>query len=115
VFSDQVAAAAARGYRQIKAYASRSEGGDNGYYTWPRLGYDATLASTSLSSARKAEAAARFGLPAEGAKLSDLMKTPGGRDFWKEHGRSEDLVFDLRPRSLSRKILDAYVAAKEKK
>lgn len=72
----------------------------NGYYSWARLGFDRQLSSLDR-------------LPAEwaGAKrVSDLMKTQEGRDWWKENIKQDQyLDFDVKSGSLSRRILDEYI------
>lgn len=104
VFASQVKAAVeSGGYRRIATHAA----GDiedttfNGYYTWPRLGYDAPL--------RRAEIEL---LPANlqhSRTVLDIMATPEGRAWWKENGTGRDMVFDLAENSRSRRTLDAYL------
>lgn len=76
----------------------------NGYYTWPRLGFDTSISilvnlPPELSNAKR---------------LSDLMKTEVGRQWWKANASKQGAFvdFDLKEGSLSRKVLDEY--AKEK-
>lgn len=76
----------------------------NGYYTWPRLGYNATL-----------ETKERRALPAglKGARtVRDLMATPDGRAWWKARGNGREMVFDLRPGAVSKEILAQYLIQK---
>lgn len=73
----------------------------NGYYTWARLGYDATI---ELPEAMRAP----FG-GAETVKLSEIMATPEGRAFWKEYGFEYSAKFDLAPDSYSMRTLRAYI------
>ena len=110
VFASQVKHAAAMGLESISTEAVGSSGDPdyNGYYTWARLGYDARLDTTSVSMGRL-----RANFP-DAEKISDLMKTPEGRTYWKENGGGFSGIFDLREGSQSRKVLDAYVAAKTK-
>lgn len=79
----------------------------NGYYTWPRLGYDAGL---NLKRYLADEALQKFGAN----RVSDLMKTKDGREWWKENGSGQDMSFDLTRGSLSRKVLSNYVREKRK-
>lgn len=105
VFAGQVKNAKALGFTKIHTYASRSAGA-NGYYTWPRLGYDGPIPKNLMAE-----------LPSDlkGAKrLSDLMATENGRSWWQAYGDGVDLTFDLTPGSLSNKILDEYMAARGK-
>lgn len=80
--------------------------GWNGYYTWPRFGYDGPL--TSTVKARLPEALK------DAERVSDLMRTDDGRAWWKDWGESAALEFDLAPGSLSRRTWDAYLAEKQK-
>lgn len=77
----------------------------NGYYTWPRLGYNARLSMNEAYDAGKA-----VGAPV--ATLHDLFRTPSGAAYWRDHGRQIDLTFDLSPGSADRQILKAYLDAK---
>lgn len=103
IFARQVEHAARLGVKRI--YADAAKGSDfNGYYTWARLGYDAPLIK---------EHVARLPPGLKGAtKVSDLMSTAHGRDFWKTHGTSTSMMFDLAKGSLSRRVLDSYVRKK---
>lgn len=65
----------------------------NGYYTWARLGFDAELPINI-----QAQLPEKF-INAE--KVSDLMATPEGRDWWRVHGKSLYLEFDLSDNSQS--------------
>lgn len=50
VFADEVEGARALGVSKIVTLAARQEGVFNGYYTWPRLGYDARLPASFRAS-----------------------------------------------------------------
>ena len=109
VLQEQVKTASKLGIARMECYAagSATEKGWNGYYTWPRLGYDARLPpkiSTKLTGKLK-----------KAKKVSDLMKTQEGRDWWKENGSGLDMQFDLKGGSVSRKVFDNYVTEKAKK
>ena len=86
---------------QCKAVRSATE---NGYYTWPRLGFDALIPDELVKQLPESLKGA--------TKLSDLMKNAKGRAWWKKHGDSVDVVFDMTLNSLSRKALDRYLKAK---
>lgn len=104
-FSAQVKACAEAGIHRIVTCAGRG-GGMNGYYTWARLGYDATL---NFDFRRR--------LPEEfkGANtVQDLMATPEGRAFWKKRGYQGTMSFELAPGSRSLQVLEAYFAEKGK-
>lgn len=101
ILGRQVEQAARLGARKILARAERSPR-HVGYHVWPRLGFDAPIPEKL-----------REQLPAELAgarRLSDLMATPAGRDWWREHGTTVDVTFDLAPGSRSRRLLAAYLA-----
>jgi hypothetical protein len=104
IFRTQVESAVKHGFDYIRTDADAS-GTSNGYYTWPRLGYDKDIHSTMLVK-----------LPSElkgATKVSDLMKTPEGREWWKKNGTTlKDARFDLKDGSLSRKVFDEYVKQK---
>lgn len=108
IFIDQVEGAHSLGMSKISTLAA-GEPGDklfNGYYTWPRLGYDGHLPKEAVSKLPNS------GPLSKATKVSDLMKSSEGRDWWKSNGSEVYLNFDLNPESLSRKVLDSY--AKEK-
>ncbi len=104
VFGRQVEQSARLGFDRIETYAARGKD-MNGYYTWPRFGYDGPLPELVRLRIEK-------GLipkpPIAADRVSDLMWTEGGRSWWKEHGQGTDLNFDLSPTSLSRRVWDGY-------
>jgi len=103
IFAAQVKAAAALGFREIRTHAIRDVDA-NGYYSWPRMGYDGRVPSEITAIAPRQFSGYE--------KVSDFMKTPEGRDWWKENGDEVYLEFDLTPGSLSRRTLDAYAKSK---
>lgn len=118
IFADQVEACAFAGVKEIQTHAARgSDSTFNGYYTWPRLGYDQDLGDISPTSSRERVLAKQLQEKFPSAeKVSDLMKTKEGRDFWKAKGVDlHDATFDLREGSFSRKVLSAYLEEKGKK
>ena len=104
VFGRMVEQAAEAGVSYIKTTASRSDT-DIGYYVWPRFGYDAKLHG---SEKRKLPASLQGS-----ERISDLMKTDEGRAWWKEHGNTRAMKFDLSPGSRSRKVWEAYLEEKK--
>ncbi len=80
-------------------------GAFNGYYTWPRFGYDANIPKEWKSALPE-------GFENAG-KLSDLMKSEDGRKWWKENGLGMKMSFDLKEESMSNKIWDAYQSEKK--
>lgn len=107
VFAQQVFNLQAAGVSHIETDAARSDGpgGYNGYYTWPRLGYDVSIEKAS----KYASVPASLG-PIR--RVSDLMKTEEGRAWWKENGGWTAMEFDLKADSQSMKVLTAYAQAK---
>ena len=98
------------GFKEITTEAAYSEERDvrmNGYYTWARLGYDGKP-RWRPGTPRSGPAAALV----KAQKVSDLVKTPAGRSFWKDHGDSFTGTFTLAKDSLSRRTLDAYMKDK---
>ena len=79
----------------------------NGYYTWARLGYDAspadkiTEARSYYGSSNINSIADLFDIKASGGKIS-------GAEWWKANGSSTVMKFDLTPGSRSRKRLTDY-------
>ena len=73
----------------------------NGYYTWPRLGYDAAISPRKLFDQKGKTKAYGETVRKEYTKLgsphavSDLMKTEEGRSFWKKHGVQSQMQFSL--------------------
>jgi hypothetical protein len=109
VLSRQVQESVAEGVTKITTTAGRGRLNGvsmNGYYTWPRLGYDADLPHGMAEK-----------LPAglKGAKtVLDLMVTPEGRDYWKKNGECMAMTFDTTPGSRSLAVMDAYLKSKGK-
>jgi hypothetical protein len=98
------------GIQKIKTFAAKSAK-ENGYYTWARFGYDAALDDINLDLTGK--------LPSSlsGAKrVSDLMKTPEGRQWWKANGDEFDGVFTVTAnrKSLSERVLNGYIESKRR-
>lgn len=95
---EQVAAARAFGFEKIVDYADNREG-RNGYYTWPRLGFDKELSEKDTSR-----------LPGEFkhfTRLSDLMEDQRAREWWNKNGFALKLTFDTSPESRSMHLLNA--------
>lgn len=111
----QVDVATRLGVSLIHCTAARSEPASDGrqfvgYYVWARLGYDAPLKDYS------GEWNTRGSIEPPDADtvetMHDLMASPEGRDFWKEHGDTWDAEFDPSPGSRHRAILSAYLEEK---
>jgi hypothetical protein len=92
--------AAACGVNRIDVVAGRRRD-ENGYYAWPRYGFTGPL---PLSVRRRLP----IGLE-HAVALLDLMSCEKGRLWWKEHGTTVRLKFDLAPDSRSQQVLAEYV------
>lgn len=100
IFCRQVRNAVARGIDWIDALAGRHRD-ENGYYTWPRYGFDCLLSA----SIRR-----RLPVGLEHSRtLSDLMSSENGRQWWREHGTAIRVRFDLASGSRSRRALVEYI------
>jgi SPP1 gp7 family putative phage head morphogenesis protein len=106
-FASQVQSYRRAGYKKIKTLAARDDGIYNGYYTWARFGFDGDL--TGMFWRRKLGDAGLTNVQ----RVSDLMTTPEGRAWWKEHGETVELEFDLRDGSYSMNVLESYVAERQ--
>jgi hypothetical protein len=92
--------AAACGVDRIDLWAGRRHD-ENGYYTWPRYGFDCLLPA----SIRR-----RLPIGLERSQtLLDLMSCEKGRQWWEAHGVAVRVRFDLAPGSRSQRVLAEYV------
>lgn len=115
IFASQVKALQAAGVSRIEAVLSgdeyqQSNGKNakmNGYYTWPRLGYDAKIPGSLQRKLSKI-----LGPKAKVATVQDLMKTQKGREAWKSLGTTVKGSFDLRKNSTSSRVLGKYLRQK---
>lgn len=107
LFTAQVEVLQAAGVDEIHASAEGAPGTDlNGYYTWPRLGYEGTIAPEQFQRL-PASIQAKMGSSRSIRKLFDDV--PGGPAAWKLYGSTiADARFDLTPGSQSLKALDRY-------
>lgn len=112
LFADEVKNAAAKGFKYIHTEAAGYPGHTmNGYYTWPRLGYDETLESLNRYKPALVEDI-RNEFPGADSVL-DVFDMEGGREWWKENGDSlRNAKFDLAEGSRSRQVLDDYMKTK---
>jgi SPP1 gp7 family putative phage head morphogenesis protein len=106
IFARQVQALRRSGFADISTDATGQPGSPifNGYYTWPRMGFDGPL-----SDATRAELPASL---AGATRVSELMDSLEGRRWWKANGRSISVRFDLDSASRSSQLLDGYLAVK---
>lgn len=105
VFSDEVRACTEAGVAEIKTVAGKDRT-MNGYYTWPRLGYDAPISEWDIPRLPESLKDCKT--------VQDLYATEEGRAWWKKHGDTTSMSFDLRPGSKSLKVLNGYLASKGK-
>ncbi len=118
VFGRQVEQCKEMGIASIRCHAAKENPQDsakphNGYYTWPRFGYDADVEEDNFD--RKTYTAIKGKFP-DAESLSDVMSTREGRDWWKEKGGDiYHAKFDLAAGSRSMLIHDAYQAERAKK
>jgi GNAT superfamily N-acetyltransferase len=76
-----------------------------GYAEWAKHGYNAHINSVkAVLQAKGVDLPDEFG---HCRSLLDLYATPGGPEFWREHGDTITLRFDKRPRSQSYNALFA--------
>jgi hypothetical protein len=107
----QVQAARRLGVSYLRTHAALApaEGGVrrvNGAVVWPRFGYDGPL-EPSLA----AQAAADLGV--EVTTVQELLKEPGGWDWWKVNAQPLDLIFNVAENSKSSTILHDYLRRKD--
>lgn len=108
VFASQIKGCIEAGVSTVRTTAGRGDyGGErmNGYYTWPRLGYDAPLSVDQLAKLPPALAGAKTVL--------DLYETPEGRAWWKASGTTTQMTFDVSPDSRSMAALNTYLVSKK--
>jgi hypothetical protein len=103
IFSRQLATAVALGVKRIETVAGRGDG-ENGYYTWPRFGFDGPLPSEIKRNLPLGLDHAQYVL--------DLMEDEQGRLWWRAFGFPVRLAFDLRARSRSWHVLRRYLDRK---
>ena len=82
-----------------------ASGGENGYYVWPRLGFDGPVEKAGISAEPE-----KWPEPFKSAtNVSDLLRLPGGAQHWKDYGDEIPLSMDTHPDSPGRQVMDAYV------
>ena len=105
VFRRQVATAAALGVDRIEVVASR-RCDENGYYTWPRFGFEGVLPP---------DLRRMLPIGLENAKtVLDVMECERGRAWWREHGVTIRATFDLDWGSRSQATFARYVGTRKK-
>lgn len=85
----------------------------NGYYSWPRMGFDASIETVEqVLNDYDVELPKRFSTC---KTLNEIMRTKDGRDFWKKNGQDIDLTFSLEDNSPNIKFLNNYLETISKK
>lgn len=80
----------------------RKEDRWSGYIVWPKIGFDADIPADMLHRLPAAQAAAR--------RLSDLMASSEGQDWWLRNGSDIAVRFDLASGSVSWRLLERYTS-----
>ena len=102
IFARQLQTARRLGIKRIETKAGR-RGNENGYYSWPRYGFDGPLPRWLIS---------RLPPPLLFAQsILDIMDSPMGRQWWLLYGGTVDVVFDVRRGSRSSRTFDRYIHA----
>lgn len=115
IFGNQVENAVDEGFDYITTHAAGEAGSSmNGYYTWPRFGYNQSVKSIKKHNPKLAKRiASKF---PDAKSVRDIMKTSEGRNWWKANGGDlHDARFDLGENSWSRYILASYLNERAKK
>jgi hypothetical protein len=107
VFANQVEQCRAAGLKSIKCWAAGKPGGDmNGYYTWPRMGFDQEI-DPNTDYDWKGDPVEKF---PNAKSVQDIMKTREGREWWKANGGNlHNAKFDLSDGSRSMQVFNAYM------
>ncbi len=100
VLRRQLQYAGTLGIERIELVAGRGPG-ENGYYSWPRYGFAGPLAPEVQRRLPPGFAYAR--------DVLDLMGSPAGRAWWKEHGTTIQVAFDVREGSRSWRVFRGYL------
>jgi hypothetical protein len=96
----QLRYAQALGIVGVETFADRRPD-DNGYYLWPRFGFDGPLPSQIRQELPQDLAAAQTVL--------DLMQSKAGRQWWRRHGVAIRVRFDLTLESRSWRAFLRYL------
>ncbi len=102
LFAEQVKGSKAIGINRFDTRAVRGKS-MNGYYTWPRLGYDGPVPKAARNKMK---------LDPKIENVGELLEIPGGRELWKKSGNTAELSFDLSDGSKSMNKLTEYLDAK---
>lgn len=109
IFATQVKNAIRLGAKRIETIAAQG-GPYVGYKVWYKLGYDGPLSSDMKALMRAADKDGTLPAQIRGAKrISDVVATKAGRDWWDQNGEGWVGTFDLRRGSYSRRQLANYL------
>jgi hypothetical protein len=100
IFRRQLIHADALGVKRIETVAGRGKH-ENGYYTWPRFGFDGLLPFGFRRNLPPEHADAR--------SVLDLMDYGNGRLWWRENGIPIRLAFQVDGQSRSRLAFAQYI------
>ncbi len=103
IFARALKTARLLGMARIETRAGRRRN-ENGYYSWPRYGFEGQLPNWFRSR-----------LPrelSEAQSVLDIMDSAAGRRWWLEHGVELDLTFDVRSGSRSRWVFSRYLRSR---
>lgn len=97
----QATAANQAGIKTIRTLASGEPGTKlNGYYTWPRIGYNGEIPATLRANMPKELRSSKT--------THELFDKPGGAEWWKKNGYEHEAEFDTGPNSEHMKRLRRY-------
>ena len=100
IFAQQLHTARMLGISRIETRAGR-RGDENGYYSWPRYGFDGRLPQWLACRLPHELCAAQ--------SVLDLMASQRGRGWWLKHGVTLDVVFDVHKASRSSRTFRRYL------
>ncbi len=100
IFKRQLDNAVALSVRRIEAVAGRRHN-ENGYYTWPRFGFDGRLPG-------RVRGRLPMGLE-HATTVLELIDAEKGRLWWREHGCTIRVRFDVADQSRSREVFRRYL------
>jgi GNAT superfamily N-acetyltransferase len=103
VLGRMIETASKLGIDRIETEAARGPG-ELGYYVWPLFGYDAEIPIAMQNKLPSFLAGMK--------RVSQIMTTPEGQQWWKESGAALTMQFDLAPGSYSRQTWERYLRAK---
>lgn len=91
IFKNQVDNAQRLGFKKIETYGANAIDGEpaNGFYTWPRLGYE-TKNKAGLLEYNSYDKNFK-GIDS----FHDLMSTSEGRNYWLNEGRYANMTFEM--------------------